>query len=202
MRGIYANIEDLGHVNESPLKHLIKSFLEVNEQSISLCHLLLFSFVYSFRYHHMSNGTINFAVNGGKFDLDVTTFQMAVLFAWNQRPNDKITYENLRLATELPNGELRRTLWSLVAFPKLKRQLLLFSPAAANAKEFNENTVFWVNQDFALIKNGKPQKRGKVSKRKSINFICIQHFWDILGSYTVLIFLLCYHEGDKIIVCN
>ncbi|XP_044756885.1 cullin-5 isoform X1 [Coccinella septempunctata] len=114
-------------------------------------------------YHHMSNGTINFAVNGGKFDLDVTTFQMAVLFAWNQRPNDKITYENLRLATELPNGELRRTLWSLVAFPKLKRQLLMFSPPVNSAKEFTEDTVFWVNQDFALVKNGKPQKRGKVN---------------------------------------
>jgi len=36
---------------------------------------------------------------------------MAVLFAWNQRPKDKISYENLRLATELPDPELRRTLW-------------------------------------------------------------------------------------------
>jgi cullin-5 len=111
----------------------------------------------------MSNGTITFATNGGKFDLDVTTFQMAVLFAWNQRPHDKITYENLRLATELPDGELRRTLWSLVAFPKLKRQLLLFSPNVTAPKDFTEHTVFWVNQDFALIKNAKPQKRGKVN---------------------------------------
>lgn len=110
----------------------------------------------------MSNGTITFVTNGGKFDFDVTTFQMAVLFAWNQRPHDKITYENLRLATELPDGELRRTLWSLVAFPKLKRQLLLFSPNVGAPKDFTEHTVFWVNQDFALIKNGKPQKRGKV----------------------------------------
>jgi cullin-5 len=114
-------------------------------------------------YHHMSNGTITFATNGGKFDLDVTTFQMAVLFAWNQRPHDKITYENLRLATELPDGELRRTLWSLVAFPKLKRQLLLFSPNVTAPKDFTEHTIFWVNQDFALIKNAKPQKRGKVN---------------------------------------
>ena len=36
---------------------------------------------------------------------------MAVLFAWNQRPKDKISYESLRLATELPDAELRRTLW-------------------------------------------------------------------------------------------
>lgn len=36
---------------------------------------------------------------------------MAVLFAWNQRPKDKISYENLRLASELPDPELRRTLW-------------------------------------------------------------------------------------------
>ncbi|KAL1505275.1 hypothetical protein ABEB36_004874 [Hypothenemus hampei] len=114
-------------------------------------------------YHHMSNGTITFATNGGKFDLDVTTFQMAVLFAWNQRPHDKITYENLRLATELPDGELRRTLWSLVAFPKLKRQLLLFHPIVNVPKDFDEHTVFWVNQEFALVKNGKTQKRGKVN---------------------------------------
>ncbi|KAJ8945868.1 hypothetical protein NQ318_002708 [Aromia moschata] len=114
-------------------------------------------------YHHMSNGTITFTTNGGKFDLDVTTFQMAVLFAWNQRQHDKISYENLRLATELPDGELRRTLWSLVAFPKLKRQLLLFSPNVSAPKDFSEHTVFWVNQDFALIKTGKLQKRGKVN---------------------------------------
>lgn len=53
-------------------------------------------------YHHMSNGTITFVNNYGRYDLDVTTFQMAVLFAWNHRPLDKISYENLRLATELP----------------------------------------------------------------------------------------------------
>ena len=35
---------------------------------------------------------------------------MAVLFAWNQRPRDKLSYDSLRLATELPDAELRRTL--------------------------------------------------------------------------------------------
>ena len=87
-------------------------------------------------HHHMSNGTvrfnfliskqrknkpdrkltecdlqIQFANAVGRFDLDVTTFQMAVLFAWNERPKEKISLENLRLATELPDAELRRTLW-------------------------------------------------------------------------------------------
>lgn len=111
----------------------------------------------------MSNGTITFANEVGKFDVDVTTFQMAVLFAWNQRPREKVSYENLRLATELPDGELRRTLWSLVSFPKLKRQLLLYSPQVVAAKDFTENTLFWINQEFSLIKNGKPQRRGKVN---------------------------------------
>lgn len=121
----------------------------------------------------MSNGTITFSTNCGKFDLDVTTFQMAVLFAWNQRQNDKITYENLRLATELPDGELRRTLWSLIAFPKLKRQLLLFSPEVNAPKDFTEHTVFWVNQEFILVKNGKQQKRGKVMNYLLGNLITI-----------------------------
>lgn len=37
-------------------------------------------------HHHMANGTVTFSNNMGKFDLEVTTLQMAVLFAWNQRP--------------------------------------------------------------------------------------------------------------------
>ncbi|XP_076224719.1 cullin 5 isoform X3 [Nomia melanderi] len=114
-------------------------------------------------YHHMSNGTITFSNQVGRFDVDVTTFQMAVLFAWNQRPFEKITYENLRLATELPDPELRRTLWSLCVFPKLKRQLLLVEPPAHSPKDFANDTRFWVNQEFAIVKNGKLQKRGKIN---------------------------------------
>ncbi|XP_037804406.1 cullin-5-like isoform X1 [Penaeus monodon] len=114
-------------------------------------------------HHHMSNGTVTFCNNMGRFDLDVTTFQMAVMFAWNQRMHDKISFDNLRLATELPDPELRRTLWSLVAFPKMKRQVLSFSGEVSSPKDFTENTLFWVNQEFAPIKNGKPQKRGKVN---------------------------------------
>ncbi|KAH8326159.1 hypothetical protein KR067_002621 [Drosophila pandora] len=115
-------------------------------------------------YHHMSNGTITFVNNFGRYDLDVTTFQMAVLFAWNQRQHDKISYENLRLATELPDPELRRTLWSLVAFPKIKKQILLMEPTAiASPKDFTENTMFYINQEFAIVKNGKSQRRGKLN---------------------------------------
>lgn len=94
---------------------------------------------------------ITFSNQVGRFDVDVTTFQMAVLFAWNQRPLEKISYENLRLATELPDPELRRTLWSLCAFPKLKRQLLLVEPHAHTPKDFANDTRFWVNQEFAIV---------------------------------------------------
>lgn len=48
--------------------------------------------------------------------MEVTTFQLAVLFAWNQRPREKISFENLKLATELPDAELRRTLWVCLVF--------------------------------------------------------------------------------------
>ena len=36
---------------------------------------------------------------------------MAVLFAWNERRDQKLTFEDLRLATELPENELKKTLW-------------------------------------------------------------------------------------------
>lgn len=116
----------------------------------------------------------------GQYDLEVTTFQLAVLFAWNQRPRERISFENLKLATELPDAELRRTLWvrtgwkqntvsvsgiyglkrlisappssqSLVAFPKLKRQVLLYDPLVSSPKDFAEGTLFYVNQEFSLM---------------------------------------------------
>ncbi|KAL5010455.1 hypothetical protein ScPMuIL_012760 [Solemya velum] len=116
------------------------------------------------QWHHlMSNGIVTFANDIGRFDLEVTTFQMAVLFAWNQRPKSKISYESLRLATELPDAELRRTLWSLVSFPKIKRQVLSCGPEVKSPKDFDDSTQFWANQEFGLIKNGKLQKRGKIN---------------------------------------
>jgi len=114
-------------------------------------------------HHHMSNGTVTFANKTGKFDLEVTTFQMAVLFCWENRREDRISLENLRLATELSDGELRKTLWSLVAFPKLKRQVLMYDTTATKPAEWDELTQFWINQEFALVKNGKAQKRGRIN---------------------------------------
>ncbi|XP_052811601.1 cullin-5-like [Mya arenaria] len=116
------------------------------------------------QWHHlMSNGIITFNNDVGRYDVEVTTFQMGVLFAWNQRPKDKISYESLKLATELPDAELRRTLWSLVAFPKIRRQVLVCPGEVKSPKDITDGTEFWVNQEFALIKNGKVQKRGKLN---------------------------------------
>ncbi|KAK2497662.1 hypothetical protein MC885_008970, partial [Smutsia gigantea] len=52
---------------------------------------------------------------------------------------------------------------SLVAFPKLKRQVLLYEPQVNSPKDFTEGTLFSVNQEFSLIKNAKVQKRGKIN---------------------------------------
>merc|ERR1712141_959232 len=82
-------------------------------------------------HHYMSNGTITMKNSMGKFDLEVTAFQMSILFCWEKRRNDKLTMENLRLATELPEQELRRNLWTLVAARNTKRQVLLYEPSAS-----------------------------------------------------------------------
>ena len=88
---------------------------------------------------------------------------MAVLFCWENRPFESLSLENLRLATELPENELRRTLWGLVAFPKLTRQVLSYEPAVTKPLEFTESTRFRINHDFGIVKNGKLQKRGKLN---------------------------------------
>ncbi|KAK6021669.1 hypothetical protein OSTOST_12653 [Ostertagia ostertagi] len=115
--------------------------------------------------HHWSSGTIIFGTaSGGRFDLELTTFQMAVLFSWNDRAHEKISFESLRLATELPDTELARTLFSLVAYPKMKYQLLLCdAPTPLNPRDFTDSTLFYINHDFRLIKNGKEQHRGRIN---------------------------------------
>lgn len=39
---------------------------------------------------------ITFQNQIGKFDLEVTAFQMAVLFSWNQRPEERLSFEDIR----------------------------------------------------------------------------------------------------------
>ena len=84
----------------------------VYSRVLSIYHMPCYTFHNTFCFQ------ISFCNEVGRFDLEVTTFQMAVLFAWNQRPRDKISYESLKLATELPDAELRRTLWVSRALDK------------------------------------------------------------------------------------
>jgi len=42
-------------------------------------------------------------------------------------------------------------LQSLIAFPKVKRQVLLCEPEAKQPKDFHDNTMFWVNQEFGIM---------------------------------------------------
>jgi hypothetical protein len=39
----------------------------------------------------------------------------------------------------------------LVAFAKLKHQILCYSPEVKQPKDFDDNTLFWINQDFCIV---------------------------------------------------
>jgi hypothetical protein len=80
----------------------------------------------------------------GLYDLDVTTFQMCVLFAWNDRQYDKITFEALRMITALPATELRRTL--MVGFG-----LFNFRFQALRFLAFKIGCFCFVFNDFGLF---------------------------------------------------
>lgn len=41
--------------------------------------------------------------------------------------------------------------------------------AISSPKDFAENTMFYINQEFAIVKNGKSQRRGKVVELPVIN---------------------------------
>ncbi|MCP9262715.1 Cullin-5 [Dirofilaria immitis] len=114
-------------------------------------------------HHHWSHGTIVFTNTMGKFDLDVTTLQLSVLYCWNDRPREQLSFECLRTATQLSVPELVRTLYSLVAFPKMRHQVLCTNCSTLNLRDFNDSTLFWINQQFTIVKNGKEQNRGRIN---------------------------------------
>nr|CAB3234773.1 cullin-5-like [Phallusia mammillata] len=113
--------------------------------------------------HLLSNGIMTFKTDIGQYEIEITTFQMSVLHVWNSRPREAISFESLRLATQLPDAELRKTLWSLVSNGKLKRQVLVCEPSVTSLKGFNDSSIFNINHQFCLLKGGKTQKRGRVN---------------------------------------
>ncbi|KAK2703650.1 hypothetical protein QYM36_017946 [Artemia franciscana] len=113
-------------------------------------------------HHRMTSPTIHFTNESGEYYLDITAFQMALLFAWNET-KDKISFETLLSITGLTDADLRNTLWSIVGLPKRKQQVLLYSPTCQSQEDFTSSSNFWINKNFALIRNGKAQKLGKVN---------------------------------------
>jgi cullin-5 len=120
---------------------------------------------------HMSSATIVINNANGKYDLDVSALQLSVLNAFNDRPTAKLTYDDLKTATELVDLDLNRTLMSLVAFPKLKQQLLLTDCYPVIAKNFTDSTLFWINDSFGITKNDKIQPRGRLNLIGRLNII-------------------------------
>lgn len=61
--------------------------------------------------HQLSNGIITFSSDKGKFDLEVTAAQLAVLSTFNNQPHGYRTLKELGSMTNLNGIELKRTLW-------------------------------------------------------------------------------------------
>ncbi|CEF69289.1 Cullin-5 [Strongyloides ratti] len=113
--------------------------------------------------HQWSHGTMTFTSNNGKYDLDLSAYQMAVINCFFHCSKGKLSFEALKLATKLPINELTRTLVSLTAFPKIKSQVLLTDCESVASRNFKDETLFWINHDFFIVKNNAIQSRGKLN---------------------------------------
>ncbi|TGZ63379.1 hypothetical protein CRM22_006954 [Opisthorchis felineus] len=113
--------------------------------------------------HHLSHGLLTFTSDRGRFDLELTAYQIVLLYAWNRRFDEKVTLDSLLTATGLQDNELRRTLWTLCEHPRMEQQVILYSPKAKSEKEFTESTQFWLNLNFANTRSGKSQARRRIN---------------------------------------
>lgn len=62
-------------------------------------------------YHQLSNGTVTFTTENGKFDLEVTAPQLSILSSFNDRPRESLTLIELESKSKLSPPELRRAMW-------------------------------------------------------------------------------------------
>ncbi|KAF7260666.1 hypothetical protein EG68_02080 [Paragonimus skrjabini miyazakii] len=113
--------------------------------------------------HHLSHGVVLFTSDRGRFELELTAHQLVILYAWNQRFDQKLNLDSLITATSMQDSELRRTVWTLCEHPKMEQQIILYSPKVKSEKEFTEATVFWINLDFSNAKSGKTQARRRLN---------------------------------------
>uniref|UniRef100_T1J7E6 Cullin-5 n=1 Tax=Strigamia maritima TaxID=126957 RepID=T1J7E6_STRMM len=138
-------------------------FSEMEVFYLRNCHGRKFSW-----YHQMSHGTVRFVSLMGVFDLDVTIFQLAVLFALDV--DGRISFDELRLATNLSDVELKKTIWSILSVPLMKHKVIICYPEVKAVDGFQNETFFGVNDDFSLIRNGKCLTRGKVNLMGRLQF--------------------------------
>ncbi|CAH8868621.1 unnamed protein product [Trichobilharzia szidati] len=113
--------------------------------------------------HHLSHGVLAYTSDNGRYEFEVTTYQIVVLYAWNRRYNQHLRLDCLLTATGLQDTDLRRTLWSLCEHPKLEQQLVCYSPKVTSEKLFTGETEFWLNTKFVNTKMGKIQNRRRIN---------------------------------------
>ena len=85
----------------------------------------------------------------GKFDLEVTTFQMAVLFCWENRRDDKISLENLRSEKGNPVIKIYESSISVIYMAFLvdfKERINIFIPIFRKYQKISEENARSLNK--------------------------------------------------------
>uniref|UniRef100_A0A0X3P9L1 Cullin-5 n=2 Tax=Schistocephalus solidus TaxID=70667 RepID=A0A0X3P9L1_SCHSO len=114
--------------------------------------------------YHLSNGVVAYFVDSDNHvELEMTTLQIAVLFAWRHRMEQRLRLDSLLTATGLSDSELRRVLVTLTEHPKMDRQLILYAPKVASEKEYTNDTEFWINPAFGVNRPGRGLNRRRVN---------------------------------------
>uniref|UniRef100_A0A158QJJ6 Cullin-5 n=1 Tax=Rodentolepis nana TaxID=102285 RepID=A0A158QJJ6_RODNA len=122
-----------------------------------LCHAIL--------AYYPPNQPADEATNGVlPIELEVTILQLAVLLAWRYRDiTHKLRLDDLATATAMVDSELRRTIWSLAERPKTEQQVILYTPAAQSEKDFTNETEFWINPEFGVIRSNRAPNRRRIN---------------------------------------
>ena len=93
----------------------------------------------------MGSADVRYVTKGKKYELNVSTLQMAVLMLYNNR--DSWTMGELEEATQIPTAELKKQVMSLSMRTKTYEKIL--DRDSEQSKDISAATVVTVNPDFS-----------------------------------------------------
>ena len=112
--------------------------------------------------HHIPNGCAFLLGKSPIWGTNSRKFEVSYRVTRNWITKNSLVFGRFSQTQEVQKNWIL-IIWDIHWFFGIFRQVLVYEPNVSKPSEFTEETLFKINHDFGILKNGKLQKRGKMN---------------------------------------